>query len=95
VGSCEYGDEPSSSGAMDLVSLRARPLYNLHFLHCISQVRTRADLNYVVHANVDDETELVCSVCRRRVPPRTFHCRICQACVVKRDHHCVWYDFWV
>ncbi|XP_021942036.1 probable protein S-acyltransferase 16, partial [Zootermopsis nevadensis] len=37
-------------------------------------------------------TELVCSVYRRRFPPSTFHCRICQACVIKRDHHCVWLD---
>ncbi|XP_021917463.1 palmitoyltransferase ZDHHC23 isoform X2 [Zootermopsis nevadensis] len=59
---------------------------------CFYKVRTRADLSCVVHANVGDETELVCSVYRRRFPPSTFHCRICQACVIKRDIHCVWLD---
>jgi len=72
-------------------ALQSLLVHHLHF-YWIPQVRTRADLNYVVHVDVAEETESVCSVCRRRVPPRTFHCRICQACVVKRDHHCVWYD---
>ncbi|XP_069691820.1 palmitoyltransferase ZDHHC23 isoform X1 [Periplaneta americana] len=59
---------------------------------CLYKVRSRAEQNFVVHSDMGEETELVCSVCRRRVPPRTFHCRICQACIVKRDHHCVWLD---
>jgi hypothetical protein len=31
AGSCEYGDEPSGSGAMELV---IRALLYLHFEHC-------------------------------------------------------------
>nr|CAD7586057.1 unnamed protein product [Timema genevievae] len=68
-------------------------------LACAYKVRSRAPLNHVPHIDPADATgmvgngkatEEVCSVCRKRVPPRTFHCRICQACVTKRDHHCVW-----
>lgn len=37
-----------------------------------------------------DESLSVCSVCRKRVMPRTFHCHICHICVIKRDLHCAW-----
>ncbi|XP_043929087.1 palmitoyltransferase ZDHHC23 isoform X1 [Protopterus annectens] len=31
-----------------------------------------------------------CNVCKLERPPRTGHCRICDACVSRLDHHCVW-----
>ncbi|XP_065106513.1 palmitoyltransferase ZDHHC23-A isoform X2 [Paramisgurnus dabryanus] len=31
-----------------------------------------------------------CPVCRLLRPPRAGHCRICGACVLRMDHHCVW-----
>ncbi|KAJ8890671.1 hypothetical protein PR048_010180 [Dryococelus australis] len=67
-------------------------------LGCSYKVRTRASLSHVVHGDIGDElsgraVETVCSVCRHRVPPRTYHCSICQACVVARDRHCVWWVF--
>uniref|UniRef100_A0A3P9Q229 Palmitoyltransferase n=1 Tax=Poecilia reticulata TaxID=8081 RepID=A0A3P9Q229_POERE len=32
-----------------------------------------------------------CSVCRVVRPPRAGHCRICGVCVLRLDHHCVWW----
>ncbi|XP_067295168.1 palmitoyltransferase ZDHHC23-A isoform X4 [Pseudorasbora parva] len=32
----------------------------------------------------------LCPVCRLVRPPRAGHCRICGACVLRMDHHCVW-----
>lgn len=32
-----------------------------------------------------------CAVCRVVRPPRAGHCRICGICVLRLDHHCVWW----
>lgn len=32
-----------------------------------------------------------CPVCRAVRPPRAGHCRICGVCVLRLDHHCVWW----
>ncbi|XP_010556619.1 PREDICTED: probable protein S-acyltransferase 12 [Tarenaya hassleriana] len=31
-----------------------------------------------------------CVKCRNVKPPRCHHCSVCQRCVLKMDHHCVW-----
>ncbi|KAH8407589.1 hypothetical protein KR222_007496, partial [Zaprionus bogoriensis] len=30
----------------------------------------------------------MCDCCQALVPPRSWHCEICNVCVLKRDHHC-------
>ncbi|KAM8705420.1 hypothetical protein ACLKA7_009820 [Drosophila subpalustris] len=30
----------------------------------------------------------LCTHCQMLVPPRTWHCRLCNTCILKRDHHC-------
>lgn len=32
-----------------------------------------------------------CTACRVAFPPRAGHCRICGVCVLRHDHHCVWW----
>ncbi|KAG5606951.1 hypothetical protein H5410_028443 [Solanum commersonii] len=31
-----------------------------------------------------------CSKCQNGKPPRCRHCSVCQRCVLKMDHHCIW-----
>ncbi|KAG8080631.1 hypothetical protein GUJ93_ZPchr0007g4767 [Zizania palustris] len=31
-----------------------------------------------------------CSRCQNGKPPRCHHCSVCNRCVLKMDHHCVW-----
>lgn len=30
-----------------------------------------------------------CAVCESTAPPRSWHCNICNICILKRDHHCI------
>lgn len=41
---------------------------------------------------LSEEPDAMCSVCRKRIPARTYHCRICHVCIIKRDQHCAWLD---
>jgi 7-cyano-7-deazaguanine synthase in queuosine biosynthesis len=31
-----------------------------------------------------------CEICNTKKHERTSHCRQCDKCVLRRDHHCVW-----
>ena len=30
-----------------------------------------------------------CYICEANIPPRAFHCKQCNRCILRRDHHCV------
>lgn len=42
------------------------------------------------HALELGDTGELCTTCKRRAPPRTYHCRLCQTCVTNREYHCKW-----
>lgn len=33
-----------------------------------------------------------CSSCKKYIPARTFHCDICKACIIGRDHHNLFFN---
>jgi len=37
----------------------------------------------------------LCTTCRRRAPPKAYHCRLCQTCILNREYHCKWYKMHV
>eukprot|EP00095_Tigriopus_kingsejongensis_P004236 snap_masked-scaffold711_size108467-processed-gene-0.7 protein:Tk04236 transcript:snap_masked-scaffold711_size108467-processed-gene-0.7-mRNA-1 annotation:"palmitoyltransferase zdhhc7" len=37
-----------------------------------------------------EEDWTICTRCEMYRPPRAHHCRICQRCIRKMDHHCPW-----
>ncbi|XP_012285674.1 palmitoyltransferase ZDHHC23 [Orussus abietinus] len=34
----------------------------------------------------------LCTSCRRRAPPKAYHCHTCQTCILGREYHCKWLD---
>ncbi|KAH8363071.1 hypothetical protein KR084_005010 [Drosophila pseudotakahashii] len=30
-----------------------------------------------------------CDTCKKLMPPRSWHCRLCKCCILRRDHHCI------
>lgn len=46
--------------------------------------------NGVSHLKGEKDVKKKCPVCQLVRPPRAGHCRICGACVLRMDHHCVW-----
>lgn len=39
--------------------------------------------------NAQDKGWIFCASCEAVSPPRSWHCPICDVCVLKRDHHCI------
>jgi len=37
----------------------------------------------------------LCVVCEAVTPPRAWHCNICNVCVLKREHHCMFVGYCV
>lgn len=48
------------------------------------------DGNYVQGLELGEGSGELCPSCRRRTPPKGFHCRVCQTCILGREYHCKW-----
>lgn len=57
---------------------------------CGAKTKQTAEQSHVKSDAKSEGSELVCTVCRKGILPRTFHCCICRTCIVKRDQHCAW-----
>lgn len=65
----------------------------LFVFYCIYKVKEKEKLSFVFSDYSGDmKASLLCPDCNFKVPPRTFHCYSCQACVMMRDQHCAWFN---
>ncbi|XP_074106492.1 putative palmitoyltransferase ZDHHC24 isoform X1 [Cotesia typhae] len=79
------------------------PLYICHFIFgnfiminivgnytyaVMCDTSTRPVIMSISKAKVKDGWRF-CSSCEAVSPPRSWHCQICNTCILKRDHHCV------
>lgn len=44
----------------------------------------------VVHLAQNQSRDIYCDKCKNERPKRAHHCRICNKCTFKMDHHCPW-----
>lgn len=65
-------------------------VFTLLMMFCGAKTRLTADQSHVKGDIKMDGGNLECDVCHKNVLPRTFHCRICRTCIIKRDQHCAW-----
>jgi ribosomal protein L40E len=47
-----------------------------------------ADLKKELFTKEEELNYTKCLKCHARRPPRAHHCKVCQKCVVRYDHHC-------
>ncbi|XP_055940304.1 probable palmitoyltransferase ZDHHC24 [Argiope bruennichi] len=59
-------------------------LSNLFYLQRVDSSGKRKKLPHVLHANWK-----YCHFCQINSPPRSYHCPICDECILKRDQHCM------
>ena len=55
----------------------------------IKVMTTDSTSGSVVLPSILKEGWRFCSCCEANAPPRSFHCFICNRCILRRDHHCV------
>ncbi|XP_020706888.1 palmitoyltransferase ZDHHC23-B [Athalia rosae] len=65
---------------------------------CAYQTKIKADCTSQDGSTSTQGLELgegsgeLCTTCRRRAPPKAYHCRMCQTCILRREYHCKWLD---
>ena len=55
--------------------------------------RHTSEIMVIPDANPSDpkiEQFNLCPTCQCHLPPRAYHCKRCNRCVLRRDHHCAW-----
>lgn len=82
--------------------LEILPEENLFFIICVAGgifcgSKTRLNADHIAQEGTTEQgLELgegsgeLCVTCRRRAPPKAYHCRMCQTCILNREYHCKW-----
>lgn len=75
--------------------------YTLYFLfysfaamtlicHTMSMYINPGNLDYNIVNRLPKESTTFCEKCQKKRPIRAHHCKVCNRCVMKMDHHCPW-----
>lgn len=63
--------------------------------HLSASVQSAATSSETAQLQTTEETLTAkwsrCPVCKVTRPPRSGHCRTCGSCVLRLDHHCIWW----
>jgi len=70
------------------VFIAANVLGNLYMI-ISSELVGQLETSKIVTA-VPNSDWRFCSECQKSFPPRSFHCKSCNTCTIKRDHHCAY-----
>jgi len=58
--------------------------------HTLTIVTDPGSLNYDIISKLTPELKNFCQKCQKDRPNRAHHCKICNQCFMKMDHHCPW-----
>lgn len=85
---------PSKSGIFGLLNFIIYftwlPLTVASYFRAILQGPGFVRLGWSPQVASDEQFLQFCSICDGFKPPRAHHCRKCNRCCMKMDHHCIW-----
>ena len=75
----------TNDGPLSSTEVKSLSKEIISYIHNKNNKSTKEIINVVSGDDV-----ILCSCCLRMKPERTHHCRKCDKCILRMDHHCPW-----